>query len=74
MGDSPDETAFVRWRIHARLLKAGFQKVEVKPFDWLHPTTPAPLIRVIRSLGRILEKMPVMREFAGSLHIRCYRP
>jgi SAM-dependent methyltransferase len=74
MGDSPDETAFVRWWIHARLLKAGLQKVEITPFDWLHPTTPAPLIRVIRSLGRILEKMPVMREFAGSLHIRCYRP
>lgn len=74
MGDSPDETAFVRWRIHARLLKAGFQEVEVTPFDWLHPTTPAPLIRVVRGLGRILEKIPVMREFAGSLHIRCYRP
>jgi SAM-dependent methyltransferase len=74
MGDSPDETAFVRWRIHARLLKAGFQKVEITPFDWLHPTTPAPLIRVVRSLGCVLEKMPVMREFAGSLHILCCRP
>ena len=74
MGDSPAETAFVRRRIHARLLKAGFQKVEVTPFDWLHPTTPAPLIRIVRSLGRILEKMPVMLEFAGSLHILCCRP
>jgi len=74
MGDAPDETAFVRWRIHAHLLKAGFQKVEVTPFDWLHPTTPAPLIRIVRSLGRILEKMPVMLEFAGSLHILCCRP
>jgi hypothetical protein len=74
MGDDPEETAFVRWRIHAHLLKAGFQKVEVTPFDWLHPTTPAPLIRMVRSLGRILEKMPVMLEFAGSLHILCCRP
>jgi SAM-dependent methyltransferase len=74
MGDSPDETAFVRWRIRALLLRAAFERVEVTPFDWLHPATPVALMRTVRSLGGILERIPVMREFAGSLHIRCYRP
>lgn len=74
LGDSPDETAFIKWRIGSLLLRAGFEKVEVTPFDWLHPATPAPLIPAVRSLGRFLEQIPVMREFAGSLHIRCCRP
>jgi hypothetical protein len=74
MGDSPDETALVRWRMHARLLKTGFQKVEVTPFDRLHPATPVALMRTVQSLGDILEKIPVMREFASSLHIICCRP
>lgn len=73
-GDSPTETAFVKWRIRALLLRAGFARVEVTPFDWLHPATPVTLMRTVRSLGGILERIPVMREFAGSLHIRCYRP
>jgi 2-polyprenyl-3-methyl-5-hydroxy-6-metoxy-1,4-benzoquinol methylase len=73
-GDSPNETAFVRWRIRSLLLRAGFEKVEVTPFDWLHPATPVALMRTVRSLGGILERIPVMCEFAGSLHIRCYRP
>lgn len=74
MGDSPDETAFVRWRIRSLLLKANFEDVEITPFDWLHPFTPKPLIGAVRGLGRILEITPVMREFAGSLLIRCRCP
>jgi hypothetical protein len=73
-GDSPHETAFVKWRIRSLLLRADFEKVEVTPFDWLYPATPVALMRTVRSLGGILERIPVMREFAGSLHIRCYRP
>ncbi len=71
---SPDETAFVRWSFRTLLLKAGFEKVEIMPFDWLHPATPASLINAVRSLGRVLEIMPVIREFAGSLYIKGRRP
>ncbi len=74
LGDSPDEIAFVHRQLRALLLKSGFEKVEVTPFDWLHPATPAPLISAVSSLGRILEIIPVIREFAGSLYIRCCRP
>ena len=74
MGDSPDESAFVRWRLRDQLLEAGFVDVHIMPHDWLHPATPSPLIKVIIHAGQILEKLPVIREFAGSLHISCRRP
>ena len=73
-GDSPDETAFVRWSFRSLLLKAGFEKEEIKPFDWLHPATPVIFIKYVNFLSRFLEKMPVLREFAGSLYIKCKRP
>ena len=73
-GDSPDETAFVRWSFRSLLLKTGFEKEEIKPFDWLHPATPVKLIEYVNFLGRFFENMPVIREFAGSLYIKCKRP
>lgn len=74
MGDSPDETAFVRWRLRGVLARAGFDDIAITPFDWLHPATPAPLIGAVRALGRALEAIPLAREFAGSLVIRARRP
>lgn len=66
---SPDETAFVRWKLATKLRKAGFHDVTITPFDWLHPFTPRPLIGIVRSIGRLLETIPVAREFSGSLSI-----
>jgi hypothetical protein len=74
VGDSPDETAFVRWSLHKLLSQIGFTNVEIIPFDWLHPATPPTLIPTIARIGSLFEKMPVVREFAGSLHIRCCHP
>jgi SAM-dependent methyltransferase len=73
LGDSPDETAFARWPLRALLLKTGFVEVEITPFDWLHPATPVPMINTVMRLGLVLERVPFLREFAGSLHIRCRR-
>ena len=74
LGDSPDETAFLRWPFRSLLLQTGFEKEEIKPFDWLHPATPVMLIKSISVMSRFLEKMPVVREFSGSLYIKCRRP
>jgi len=74
LGDSADETAFLRWPFRSLLLNAGFEKEEIKPFDWLHPATPVMLIKSISVMSRFLEKIPVVREFAGSLYIKCQRP
>lgn len=71
---SPDETAFVRSSLKHSLKKAGFCDIEIIPFDWLHPAVPEELIPAVSATGRLLERIPLLREFSGSLHIRAVRP
>ena len=71
---SPDETAFVRSRLRRDLEKAGFTSVSIQPFDWLHPATPRVLIPTVSKVGKVLEVIWPIREFAGSLCIRAQRP
>lgn len=66
---SPDETAFVRWKLAAKLCRAGFRDITVEPFDWLHPFTPKPLIGAVRTIGTLFEAIPGVREFSGSVAI-----
>jgi 2-polyprenyl-3-methyl-5-hydroxy-6-metoxy-1,4-benzoquinol methylase len=66
---SPDETAFVRWQLARQLAATGFQDIRIQAFDWLHPSTPKPLIGLVRATGRWMESMPLLREFSGSLYI-----
>ncbi|UYN91424.1 MAG: methyltransferase domain-containing protein [Anaerolineales bacterium] len=71
---SPDETAFVRWQLAKQLRAFGFVDVRITPFDWLHPAIPQPLIGVTEAVGGILESLPLVREFSGSLLIRAVKP
>ena len=66
---SPDETAIVRWKMKKMLEEHGFQNVHVAPFDFLHPNTPKFLIPLVKRLGFIAEKTPLLREISGSLLI-----
>lgn len=67
---SEDETAFVRRRLARQLAAAGFDDVSIVPFDWLHPATPPALIGPVERAGTLFERLPGVREFAGSLVIR----
>ena len=71
---SPDETAFVRWRLARELRESGFEEIAITPFDWLHPATHQPLIGLVTAIGRAIESVPVVREFAGSLYIKAILP
>ena len=73
LGDSPDETAFFRWPLRRLLEQTGYRDVRIDPFDFLHPKTPVPLIDRLNALGHILENVPVISEFAGSLYIRAVK-
>ena len=70
MGDSPDETAFFRWQIKGLLLDAGFSSVKTEPFDFLHPRVPGALAPAVDKLGALLERLPLLKEIAGSLLIK----
>lgn len=70
---SDDEWAIVRWKMRADLERTGYEQVRIDPFDWLHPATPPPLIPLVAGLGRVVEHLPGLREFAGSVFIRASR-
>jgi len=69
MGDSPDETAIVRFSFKTKMKKAGFRNCKVFPYDFLHPATPVSMIPFVNSLGRLVEKTPLLKEIAGSVII-----
>jgi len=74
LGDSPNETAFVREQVVSILQDHGFAWVSVTPFDWLHPWTPRPMIPLVVVLGSVLEGTPVIREMSGSLLVVARKP
>lgn len=69
-GFSPDEMAFTRWGIKQHLEEAGFTGIKVIPRDWLYPSTPPALIKMVQTIERPLEQIPLLREIAGSIYIR----
>jgi ubiquinone/menaquinone biosynthesis C-methylase UbiE len=69
MGDSPDETAFFRWPFVKKLKSANFSSNSVIPFDFLHPIIPNLLAGMVDELGLILERIPFIKEIAGSVFI-----
>ena len=74
LGDSPDETAFFRWELEFLLQELGFEEIEILPLDWLHPLTHRSFIRLTQKMGHLLEKVPLIKEAAGSLYVRARRP
>ncbi len=74
LGDSPDETAFFRWSLNSLLRKTGFRDIRIKPFDFLHPAVPGSLIPIVSAFGETIEKIPVLKEIAGSLYIKAKKP
>lgn len=69
MGDSPDETAFFKWRLRKKLKEHGFQNISIIPFDFLHPQIPESFIKYFKPVADILEHTPIFKEIAGSLYI-----
>ncbi len=69
LGDSPDETAFIKWSLKKKLEKYGFKNISIVPFDFLHPAIPEYFINYCQKLSNILEKIPLIKEIAGSIFI-----
>lgn len=73
-GDSPDETAFIRWKLKRVVSNAGFANISLTPFDWLHPAIPGTAINLVSRIGQTLESLPLIREFSGSIYICAQKP
>jgi len=72
MGNSPDETAFFIWSIRKKLKATGFTRIEVVPFDFLHPKIPKGLIKIMLPLTGFAEKIPILKHISGSLYIKAF--
>jgi SAM-dependent methyltransferase len=73
MGDTPDEAAFIRWRLKKQLINVGFEQVHIEPFDFLHPVIPGRVAGYAASFFIFLEKIPILREIASSLFIKAVK-
>jgi len=69
VGDSPDETAFFRRRLANELKEIGYKNIRVENFDFLHPAVPDFLAEITEKIALLLEKIPLIKEFSGSLLI-----
>lgn len=69
LGDSPDETAIVRWKFSRLMKEKGFKNVVIFPYDFLHPIVPGFFIPAVNAIGKVIEKIPVIKEIAGSVII-----
>jgi len=68
--NSPDETAFIHFKLKKTLNKHKFKNITITPFDFLHPLTPKPFIPLFEKIGKMLENTPAIKEIAGSLFIK----
>lgn len=71
---SPNESAIAARRLYRQLTSLGFSEISIRNFDWLHPLTPPLLIGPISIVGSVLERIPIIRSFSGSVLISGERP
>ena len=70
LGVSKYETAFVHWRLSSDLCKAGFRNISIIPFDFVYPYVQRhTLVSKLIQLEKVLERVPLVKEIAGSLLI-----
>jgi SAM-dependent methyltransferase len=65
---TPHETAFLAGGLRRTFEQAGLTVDICEPFDFLHPSTPGPMIAAVERIGRVLERTPA-RHVAGSVRI-----
>jgi ubiquinone/menaquinone biosynthesis C-methylase UbiE len=73
LGETEDETAFFRWQLASILKEMGFKGISIKPFDFLHPWTPKPMVKSVEKIGNVLENTPFLREISGSLFMQAVK-
>jgi len=73
-GDAPCQMGMRKYKLMRLASQQGFARLEITPYDIVHPLTPRWMIPSMQSLGFILEHAPVIREFCGTLYISAERP
>jgi len=69
VGQCSEATAFLFWQLKKAFRQYGFVDIVIKPIEFVDPHTPPPLIPLSQKIGGLLERMPIIREVAGTLFI-----
>jgi SAM-dependent methyltransferase len=67
------ETAFIARQLRAVFERAGLVVETCEPFEFLHPSTPKPLVPMMIGLERALSSTPLVA-IAGSVRIAGHKP
>jgi SAM-dependent methyltransferase len=67
------ETAFTAKRLRSLFEKAGLVVDICRPFEFLHPSTPKPLMPLVLGIERFLSATPLLA-IAGSVQIAGHKP
>ncbi|MBA2301064.1 MAG: glycosyltransferase [Acidobacteria bacterium] len=73
-GDAECQIGMRKFELMKRASHQGFTKVEIVPYDIIHPLTPQRLIRAVQSVAFILEHAPLIRDMCGTLYIWLVKP
>jgi len=65
----PDEMALRKGKIKRQLQKANYSNIKIEYKDFLLPNTPLALIKPVIFIGRIWEKIPVLKMVSQSVFI-----
>jgi hypothetical protein len=69
VGQCSEATAFFSGQLKRIFRHYGFVDIVIKPIEFVHPHTPPRLVPLSHKISRLLERIPVIKEMAGSLFI-----
>src|SRR5712671_2568782 len=73
-GDARCHRGMRRYKLMRLASHQGFTRVDITPYDIIHPLAPRWMIPSMQSLAFILEHAPLIRELCGTLYISGQRP
>jgi dolichol-phosphate mannosyltransferase len=73
-GDARCQIGMRKHKLMQMASNQGFTNIETIPYDIVHPLTPRFLIPAVQSVAFVLEHLPIIREFCGTLYIWARKP
>ena len=73
-GDARCHRGMRRYKLLRLASQQGFTRVDITPYDIVHPLAPRWMIPSMQSLAFILEHAPLIKELCGTLYISGQRP
>lgn len=65
----PDEMPFTKKYITKKLKASGYNNIKIEYRDFLIPGTPSSLIKPVITVGKIIEKIPLLNKLSQSIYI-----